>query len=65
MPKRINTVESEMAYVDAESFRKLNMADKGFACTEKVVMTKKNSNKVYLEEDEGDKHNFKTMVKNK
>lgn len=54
-----------MAYVDVESFRRLNTADKGFPCTEKIVMNKKNSNKVYLEEDEGDKHNFKTMIKNK
>jgi hypothetical protein len=54
-----------MAYVDAESFRRLNMAEKGLSCTEKVVTTKKNSNKVYLEEDEGDKHNLKSLVKNK
>ncbi len=52
-----------MGDIDTESYRKLNMAEKCFPCTEKL-MSKKNSHKVYLEEDDGGKHNLNTIAKN-
>lgn len=47
LSKRINTVQSQITYVDGDSYKKIGGYG-NIINTDKVVMMRKNSNRVYL-----------------